>query len=108
MPGSGEDAEYHHGRRARSGKESHLKRRRFEDQDGSERQADASYVRSDLRDRLADPQLAEIGIEPKPVARHFSSVTQSYGPFVSAHLGITARWGTCPAAHHISVTQFIH
>src|SRR5262249_4191186 len=64
-------AKYKYGRRARSGKESHLKGRRFEDEDGSEGQADASDVGSDLRDRLADPQLAEIGIEPKPVARHF-------------------------------------
>ena len=77
-PGSGEEAKYKYGRRTRSGKESHLKRRRFEDENGSEGQADASDVGSDLRDRLADPQLAEIGIEPKPVARHFSSVTQVY------------------------------
>jgi hypothetical protein len=72
-PGSGEEAKYKYGRRAHSGQESHLKRRRFEDEDGGEGQADASDVGSDLRDRLADPQLAEIGIEPKSVPHHFSS-----------------------------------
>src|SRR5712691_2351561 len=77
-PGSGEEAKYKYGRRAHSGQESHLKRRRFEDEDGGEGQADASDVGSDLRDRLADPQLAEIGIEPKSVPHPFSSVTQVY------------------------------
>jgi hypothetical protein len=75
-PGSSEEAKYKYGRRARSRQESHLKRRRFEDEDGDEGQADASDVGSDLRDRLADPLLTEIGIEPKSVPQYFSSVTQ--------------------------------
>src|SRR5215470_5604067 len=94
---SGEEANYKYRRRARSGKESHLKGRRFQDEDGSEGQTDASDVGSDLRDPLTDPQLAEIGIEPTPVPRPFWSVTQVYRPFVSAHPGVTGRCRTFSA-----------
>ena len=66
-PGSGEETKNKYGRRARSGQQSHLKRRRFEDENRGEGQGDPSDVGSDLRDRLTDPKLAEIGSESKPL-----------------------------------------
>ena len=68
-----------------------MKRRRFEDEDGGEGQADTSDVGSDLRDRLADPQFAEIGIEPKPVPLHFSSFTQVYGTCMASGYRVCAK-----------------